>query len=104
MLENCSVVLTPTHQSWYPNCARGPNHKRQSIIMIPQNWVHLLVGIKPKDTTKPKSRKRKDLLFAKVRGTPGIFPKAVSPQTAKLGKFSGNMHIHEGAWAVHAYS
>ena len=61
--------------------------KNYFVSMLPQNWVHLLVGVEPKDTTKPKLRRRKDLLPAASRGTPGIFPKAVSPQTAKLGNF-----------------
>ena len=31
--------------------------------LLPKNQVHLLVGVKPKDTTKPKIRTRKNLLF-----------------------------------------
>ena len=31
---------------------------------VTKNWVHLLMGIKPKDTTKPKIRRRKDLLLS----------------------------------------
>ena len=38
---------------WFPN-----------VILLPENQVHLLVGVKPKDTTKSKSRRRKDLLLA----------------------------------------
>jgi len=32
--------------------------------VLPENWVHLLMGVKLKDTTKPKTGRRKDLLFA----------------------------------------
>ena len=42
---------------------KEPNHKRLNIIMVPPNWIHLLVAIEPKDTTNPKSRRR-DLLLA----------------------------------------
>lgn len=33
--------------------------------LLPENWVHLLVGVKPVDTTKPKSGRKKDLLLLK---------------------------------------
>ena len=32
--------------------------------MLSENWVYLLVGVEPIDTTKPKSRRGKDLLLA----------------------------------------
>ena len=46
--------------------------------MLPEMWVHLLVGIWPNDITKPKSRRGKDLLLAASKDT-GIFPKAMTP-------------------------
>lgn len=46
-------------------------------MLIP-NWAGFLVSIEPKDTAKPKIRRR----------TLGIFPKAVSPTTEELGKFA----------------
>lgn len=36
---------------------------REKYIVLQKNWVCLLVGIKPKDTTKLKVWKWKDLLF-----------------------------------------
>ena len=52
-----------------------------SPLTLPENWVCLLVGVEPIDTTKPKIGRRKDLLLLAARkGTRGIF-------TAKLGKF-----------------
>ena len=30
--------------------------------MLPQNWIHLLVDVETKDTAKPKSGRKKDLL------------------------------------------
>ena len=34
------------------------------LQVSPDNWVHLLMDVKLKDTTKPKIERRKDLLFA----------------------------------------
>ena len=39
--------------------------------MLPKNWVCLLVGVEPKDTTKPKIGRRKDLLLAASKGNTG---------------------------------
>ena len=57
-----------------------------------EGWVCLLVYIEPKDTTKPKNRRRKDLFFAKKvfipcckENTRDLSQSSVSP-TAKLGK------------------
>jgi hypothetical protein len=55
------------------------------------------MGVEP--ATKPKIGRRKDLLLLAASGENiRIFPKAVFPRTAKLGKFlsSGHMYIHEG--------
>ena len=47
-----------------------------------------MMDIEPKDTTKPKIGRRKDLLsLAASKENTGDLSKAVSPQTAKLGKF-----------------
>ena len=35
-----------------------------NVLLLPEYWVHFLIHVEPKDTTKPKSRKRKDLLLA----------------------------------------
>ena len=35
-----------------------------TLQVSPENWVHLLMGVKLKDTTKPKTGRRKGLLFA----------------------------------------
>ena len=50
----------------------------KSLVLL-ENWIFLLVDVKLKDTTKPKSRRRKDLFLAAVKRTPGIFLKAVDP-------------------------
>lgn len=39
------------------------SHVPPSLVISP-NLVHYLVGAKSKDTTKPKIKKRKDLLLA----------------------------------------
>ena len=55
-----------------------------------------MVGIKPIDTSKPKIGRRMHVFYLQqVRRTPEIFPKAVSPQTAKLGGgFKLRVHAH----------
>ena len=58
------------------------------MILLPKIWVHFLVGVKPKDITKPKIGRRKDflLLAANKENTETLSQSSVSP-TAKLGKF-----------------
>ena len=56
------------------------------VILLPRIWVCFLVGIRPKDTTKPKIERKKDYL-QQVRRTLGIFSKAVFPRILRLGNF-----------------
>ena len=63
---------------------------------LPKNWVHLLVGIKPKDTIKPKTGRRKGSLLAQVRRTLRIFLKAGSPQEQNWGNFK--LRVHAYSW------
>ena len=52
-----------------------------------------MVGVEP--VTKPKIRRRKYLLLLAASGENiRIFPKAVFPRTAKLGKFLSYRHIY----------
>lgn len=44
-----------------------------------RNEVCLLVGVQPKDTAKPKKKKRKGFTCNHERRTWGIFPTAASP-------------------------
>lgn len=62
-------------------------------LVLPQNGACLLMDVKPIDTTKPKIRRRKDLLLAASK-IPEIFPKVVSAQTAKLEKFKLREHAY----------
>ena len=64
------------------------------MVVLPENRVCLLLSAEPKDTTKPKIGRRKDLLIAASEGTLRIFSKAVSIQLAKL----------ENKLRAHAYS
>ena len=63
--------------------------------MSPENWVRLLVGVGPKDTIKPKIRRRKDLLLlaARKQNTGDLSQSSVS-QTAKLGRFKLRVHAY----------
>ena len=51
------------------------------LCLLSEIWVYSIWVWKPNDMRKSKSGRRKDLLLAVARRTPGIFPKA------KLGKF-----------------
>ena len=60
----------------------------KTLGLLSENWICLLVDVKPLYATKLKIRKRKYLLLlAASNENTWIFPKAVSPQKAKLGKF-----------------
>ena len=70
--------------------------------LLPENWVCLLVGVKPEDTTKPEIRRRKDILLAaRKENTRHLSQSSVSLHS-KVGEAlsSGYLHIPEGAWAV----
>ena len=54
--KHLGVVISHTH------CLSISN-----VILLPEYWVHLLIGVEPKDTTKPKSGRRKDSLLAAGR-------------------------------------
>ena len=56
------------------------------IRLLPQNWVHLLVGVEPKDTTKPKIGRKKDVLLALSKENIEDFSQtSVSPRS-KIGE------------------
>ena len=55
--------------------------------VLPENWVRLLVGVAPIDTTKRRLGERRIYYLQQVRRTPGIFPKAASPQQQNWGSF-----------------
>ena len=69
---------------------------------VTKNWVRLLVGIKPKDTTKPKIGRRKDLLLAATKENTGGLSQSSVSSNSKIGEVLsyGYIHIPEGAWAV----
>lgn len=57
-------------------------------VVLPENWVHLLVGIKPLDTTKVKNRERKDLLLlAASKWDPGDLSQSNVSPNGKVGEF-----------------
>lgn len=69
--------------------------------MLPQNWVHLLVGIEAKDTTKPKSEWRRDLLLQASKEDTGDISQSIVSSNKKSGEIlsQGCMDIHQGALA-----
>ena len=44
-------------------------HDIVAFLLLPENWVHLLVGTEPKETPKPNFGGRRDLLLAESKNT-----------------------------------
>ena len=66
--------------------------------LLPKNYICFLMDVKPKDTTKPKIGRKKDLLLlAETKNTRDLSQGSVSPDS-KIGEVlsQGYMHIHEG--------
>ena len=61
------------------------------LPMSPQNWVHLLVGVEPKDITKPKIRRGKDLLLAASKENTG--PNQCLPKQQNWGSFNLRAYV-----------
>ena len=57
-----------------------------SELSLPKNWVCLLVGVEPQDTTKPKSRRRKDLLLAESKEKPRDVSQSSVSLNNKIGE------------------
>ena len=57
------------------------------VSLLPEKLDLPLGGVQQKHIDVAKSGKRKEYYLQQVRRTPEIFPKAVSPQIATLGKF-----------------
>ena len=63
----------------------GAFFKMQEVL--PENWVHLLVGVKAKDTTKPKIRRGKDvLLLVASKEHTGDLPQSSVSLNSKTGE------------------
>lgn len=61
-----------------------------------KNWVLLFVGVRPKDTVKPKSRKRRNVLLAGNKENTGDLPQ----KSVCLAEcLTGYMCVREGAQA-----
>ena len=65
--------------------------------VLPENWVCLLRGVEPKDTSKAKIRRRRDLLLAAgVENTGNLSQSSVSLNSKIEGiSNQGYMCIHE---------
>ena len=61
-----------------------------------------MVGVKPKDTIKPKIGRKKDLLLAASKKNPGVLSQSSVSLSSKIEGIlnQGYMCIHKGAWAV----
>ena len=55
-------------------------------LLLPKNWVHLLVGVEPNDTTRPKRRRTKLLLAATKETTTGKLSQSSISWNSKTGE------------------
>lgn len=55
--------------------------------MLPQNRVHLLVGVEQKDTSKKESGRRKDLLLVATKENTGDLSQSRVSPSSKIGSF-----------------
>ena len=55
-------------------------------LVLPENWVHLLVGVEPKDTNKPKIGRRKYLLLAASKENTGDLSQSSVSSNSKAGE------------------
>ena len=67
--------------------------------MLPENWVHLSVGVKPKDTNEPEVRRRKSLLLVASKVNTRNLSQSSISLNSKIGEVlsKGLIHIQEGA-------
>ena len=80
-------IMQEARKFVYVACKNEVNPKIKGVL--PENRVCLLVDVEPKDTIKPKSR-RKDLLLATSKEkTQGCFPKKCLPEQKKQEGFPG---------------
>ena len=56
------------------------------LLVLPENWICLLVGVEPKDTTKPKIRRRKDLPLAASNENMGDLSQSSVALNSKIGE------------------
>ena len=60
-----------------------------------KNWVHLLVGMEPKDRTKTRIVKRQDLLLAARKENTGVSsPKQCLSKQQKGRSFKLRFHVY----------
>ena len=69
------------------------------LLVLPKNWLHLLLGSELIDAIKPMIRRRKDLLLGPSKeNTEDLSQSSVSLNCKIEGVLSeGYMHIHKGA-------
>ena len=63
-------------------------------VLLPKKLGSSLDGCKPKDTTKPKIRRSRDLLFATSKENTGDLSQSYVSPTAKSGSFKLKVHAY----------
>ena len=76
------------------------------LLVLPKNWLHILLGSELTDTIKTMIGRRKGLLLAPSKeNTEDISQSSVSLNCKIRGVLSeGYMRIHKGAWAEREFS
>ena len=90
------------HTAWQGSLTSGQSRWKDTPTLhqkslLPQNWVQLFLGVKPKDITKPKIGRRKGLLLAASKENTGeSFPKRCLSKQHNWG--SVKLSVHTYSW------
>ena len=96
-MKLCSLAAHLLLCSLIPNRLRTPALSRYSdfhltvnltlcLILLPENWVCLLVNVTPKDTAKPKVGRRKALLLAASKENTRDLSQSSVSSNSKIGE------------------
>ena len=81
VFEEVSSFAVYEAQVCAPHLVRHP----RDVSLLPPNWVCLLLCSEPTDTTKPKIRRRKELLLAASKENTGDFSQSSVSLNSKMG-------------------
>ena len=66
-----------------------------AFLLLPENWVHVLVGTEPKETPKPKFGGRRELLLAEGKNTTEDLSQSSISPNSKIGQgFKPSVHTY----------
>ena len=66
-----------------------------AFLLLPENWVHVLVGTEPKEKPKPKFGGRTELLLAESKNTSEDLSQSSISPNSKIGQgFKPSVHTY----------